>query len=382
MSSANVGTPLPLEPHGPLFLERTWLWLIFSIYYFIPFFYTPMSWSFQGLLLLAYGVFVLLFFLASEHCMHPKGVAFRGAVFGLLALGFVVTPLSAGSSSTFFTYAAFLLGFTLPLNRLLPVVGLLLLLVAIFYYYLGNYAGYFYVPVIVGTITIGTWGYLEQLRLIAHRKELKSNEEMKSLATIAERERIARDLHDLLGHTLSSIAVTAELAEKLLKHNREAEALEHIKALHQVARDGLGLVRQTVSGYKHRGLQGEVLRLCDTLRARGFVVMVEGSIPALDARAETIAILTLTELTTNVLRHSKGTHCTLSFARDDEQTEIVFTDNGKVGELKPGNGLRGIQERLQSIGAQLLVDTARQTSFRFVLPAVALAIHQQEPEFS
>lgn len=382
MSSATVGTTATLEPHSPLFLERTWLWLAFSIYYFIPFFYAPLSWSFQGLLLLTYGLFVLLFLLASENCMRPTGLAFRGAVVGLLVMGFLVVPLSAGSSSTFFTYAAFLLGFTLPLNRLLPLVGLLLLLVSIFYYYLGHHAPFVYVPVIVGTFTVGTWGYLEQLRLIAHRKELKSNEEMKSLAAIAERERIARDLHDLLGHTLSSIAVTAELAEKLLKHNREAEALEHIKALHQVARDGLGLVRQTVSGYKHRGLQGEVLRLCDTLRTRGFVVMVEGSIPALDPRSETIAILTLTELTTNVLRHSKGTHCTLSFAYDDGQTEIVFTDNGKIQELTPGNGLRGIQERLQSIGARLLVDTTRQTSFRFILPAVAVAMHQQHPEFS
>lgn len=380
--TTSTGLPATQELHGPLFLERTWLWLIFSIYYFVPFFYSPLSWSFQGILILAYGIFVLLFLLAAGHCMQPRGPAFKVAVIGLILLGFIVTPISAGSSSTFFTYASFLLGFVLPLRRLIPTIGSLLLLVTLFYFYLGNHASYFFIPIMAGTITIGTWGYLEQMRMKAHRQELKSNEEMKSLATIAERERIARDLHDLLGHTLSSIAVTAELAEKLLKHHREAEALEHIKALHKVAREGLGLVRQTVSGYKHRGLQGEVLRLCDTLRTRGFMVMVEGRIPELDARSETIAILTLTELTTNVLRHSQGTHCTLSFSSADEQTEIVFSDNGKIKELQPGNGLRGIQERLQSIGAQLIIDTAQHTCFRFILPAVALAMHQEEPEFS
>src|SRR5690606_21535545 len=132
-------------------------------------------------------------------------------------------------------------------------------------------------------------------------------------AVIAERERIARDLHDILGHTLSSIALKAELAEKLLILDKRDEAKQHVSELHQIARNTLSLVRQTVSGYKHRGLSGEVMELCDKLRQNGFVVELTGEIPQLTPRAETALILALTELTTNVLRHSNGNHCQIVF---------------------------------------------------------------------
>lgn len=371
----------PLAPEtpahqGPIFLERPWLWLLFSIYYFIPFFYVEPAWSFHGVLLLAYGIFVGLFLLAIRFIKAPGSWQFRGVLAGMLVLGMLIMPLSPGSS-TCFAYAAFLLGYILPLRRVLLALLLMAAVTVLISCNLANPQLYLLAPSIIGILATGGWGYLEQMRFRLQAQVLKSQEETRTLAAIAERERIARDLHDLLGHTLSSIAITAELAEKLLERQRPEEALERIRALHQVAREGLGLVRQTVSGYKHRGLGGEVLRLCDTLRARGFTVHIEGSIPELDARAETIAILTLTELTTNVLRHSNGSHCVLSFARHEDHTEIHFSDNGKIRQLQPGNGLRGIQERLHSIGARLTIDTRQATCFRMLLPVFAPALHQE-----
>lgn len=198
---------------------------------------------------------------------------------------------------------------------------------------------------------------------------IQSRQEIEQLAIIAERERIARDLHDILGHTLSSIALKAELAEKLLKQSKQEQAEQHLSELHQIARNSLSLVRQTVSGYKHRGLSGEVMELCDKLRQNGFVVELAGEIPQLSPRAETAVILALTELTTNILRHSKGNHCQIEFSRNHDQLLVCMRDNGAVEKLVPGNGLTGIKERLQALAGDLHASVHRGCEFLISLPA-------------
>ena len=205
---------------------------------------------------------------------------------------------------------------------------------------------------------------------------LKSHQEIEQLAVIAERERIARDLHDILGHTLSSIALKAELAEKLLAQEKHEAAKQHLSELHQIARNSLSLVRQTVSGYKHRGLSGEVMELCERLRQKGFVVELNGDIPQLSPRAETAVILALTELTTNILRHSKGDHCQIEFSKHCDRIQVTMRDNGNVKSLVPGNGLQGIQERLHALAGDLQSSINKGCEFIISLPSREL--HRQE----
>jgi len=349
---------------SPLFLEKPWIWLIFSLYYFVPVYYTDYTLGQYVFLIGAYIAFVVLYLGATT--MNAVFVWKPILIITLLALA--VTPLSPGSS-TFFSYVGFLIGFCYGTRMYLMLlggyIGLILVLQLIYQYHVPFFA----LPAISGIVTISLWGYIERIRSSAQLHWLQSRQEIQQLAVIAERERIARDLHDILGHTLSSIALKAELAEKLLKQDKIHDVGQHLSDLHKIARESLSLVRQTVSGYKHRGLSGEVIQLCDKLRQNGFSVDLHGEIPTLTPRAETALILALTELTTNVLRHSNGNHCRISFQLDGEHVVISMQDNGCIKSITPGNGLKGIQERLHALAGDISAQISNGARFDITLPA-------------
>ncbi len=345
--------------------SKSWIWLVFSIYYFIPFYYVRYSLTESIIQLLAYFLFIALYLWAFK---LPRSKAWLPI--GLISLiAIAITPLTVGSS-TFFSYLGVLIGFTYSTRTTMILLSIYISIIVGFQFYLHHDIPFqfFGLPALMGLVTTSIVGYMEKLREQHRTQTLRSNQEIEQLAVIAERERIARDLHDLLGHTLSSIALKADLAEKLLHQEKHDQAKEHIRDLHQVARNSLSLVRQTVSGYKHRGLTSEVIDLCDKLRERGFVVDLRGSIPTLTPKAETAVILALTELTTNLLRHSRATYCEIYFKEDDHDLHICVQDNGRIKQLEQGNGLRGIQERLSSLAGELLIDVTEGCRFDIRLP--------------
>jgi len=348
---------------SPLFLEKPWIWLIFSLYYFIPIYYTPYSTPQYLFLFGAYIAFVMLYLRATV--MNTKYV--WQPITAILVLALLVTPLSPGSS-TFFSYVGFLIGYSYGTRLYLTLLGSIIAMILTLQYHYQYQVPFFALPGISGIVTISLWGYIERIRGAAALHWLQSRQEIEQLAVIAERERIARDLHDILGHTLSSIALKAELAEKLLKQEKNDDVGEHLSDLHKIARESLSLVRQTVSGYKHRGLSGEVIQLCDKLRQNGFAVELLGDIPLLSPRAETALILALTELTTNVLRHSNGNHCKISFQQSGETVVISMQDNGCIRSLTPGNGLNGIQERLHALAGDISAQISNGARFDITLP--------------
>ena len=349
-----------------------WVWWVFSLYYFIPVFYTPFDWFKHSVMIGAYVLFIVLCITITN--TRPQRVWLPIA--SLLLLAVLVTRVTPGSS-TFLTYACFFIGLYFPTRQLIlwfAATGLIILGLQLYYQYP---VPYFVFPALTGAIAVGCVGVIEQFRQRTRLKEQQSHLEIRQLAMIAERERIARDLHDLLGHTLSSIALKAELAEKLLKQEKYTEGEQHLTELNKIARDTLSLVRQTVSGYKHRGLAGEVVQLCEQLRENHFVVELEGELPQLSARAETALILALKELTTNVLRHSQGSQCTLHFAHAEDRLVVTLCDNGKVDSLAEGNGLRGIRERLHALAGSLTIDLQERSCFTITLPSENLSFAGQ-----
>lgn len=341
------------------------LWLIFSLYYFIPMFYEEMSLVKIALLIGVYFAFLGIVLWAIT--LRPRR-AWIGI--GLLLGLATVTSLHTSGANVFFPYLAFLIGFNYPRDKHIALLALTTGII-IGLHFLKDYPiPYFLLPALSTSVVVSIFGVIERMRLDTRLQWIQSRHEVEQLAVIAERERIARDLHDLLGHTLSSIALKAELAEKLLKQQKYEQTECHLTDLHKIARDSLSLVRQTVSGYKHRGLNGEVMELCARLRQNQFLVELVGDFPVLKPRAETALILALTELTTNVLRHSKGDSCTITFCRSDTECIIDFYDNGKVtGELKPGNGLDGVEKRLNGLEGCIQLDTHDGCRFTIRLPA-------------
>jgi len=349
---------------GSPYSDKSWIWLIFSLYYFVPLFYTPFDAIGHTLLTGVYFIFIAIYLWAST--LNRTQVWMP--VLAIVALASAITPFTPGSS-TFFGYVGFLIGFCYSTRTYLTLLAAIVTGIVALQYRYTYPIPFFAFPAISGLVTISLWGYIEKMRYEARLHWLQSRQEIEQLAVIAERERIARDLHDILGHTLSSIALKAELAEKLLRQDKQDQVKQHLHELHHIARNSLSLVRQTVSGYKHRGLSGEVMELCDKLRQRGFMVELNGEIPQLSARAETAMILALTELTTNVLRHSKGNLCQIEFSRRDNQLIVSMRDNGQVEKLEPGNGLKGIQERLQALAGDLQARIHRGCEFVISLPA-------------
>jgi len=182
--------------------------------------------------------------------------------------------------------------------------------------------------------------------------------EIRALAVAGERARLARDLHDVLGHSLTTITVKTSLARRLLESGAPtARALEEIRDTEELSRRALADIRATVSGQRRMSLAGELVSARAVLRAAG----IEADLPhAVDdvvaGLAEPLAYV-LREGVTNVVRHSGASRCTVRLGARwlevcDDGTGAV-EDAAKDTAGTPGNGLAGLTERLAAVGGRI-----------------------------
>jgi two-component system sensor histidine kinase DesK len=194
----------------------------------------------------------------------------------------------------------------------------------------------------------------------------RRKEENENLARVAERERIARDLHDVLGHTLSLIVLKAELASKLAERD-PARAAREVRDVEGVARKALAEVRETVRGYRPT-LADEVARGRSLLEAAGIRADVAADGVSLDAaRDETLAFV-LREAVTNTVRHSGAAACRIRVRQSPRDAILTVEDDGRGGAAREGNGLRGMRERLEAFGGTLSVDGRRGLRLTATIP--------------
>ncbi len=163
--------------------------------------------------------------------------------------------------------------------------------------------------------------------------------ELANMAVAEERERFARDLHDLLGHSLSVIALKAELAGRLLADGPPAAANE-VAELEQVARAALGEVRDAVSGYRQPTLDRELAGARVALTAAGIQADVHESRVSLDPAVEAVLAWAVREGATNVIRHSGARHCTFRVSASLTDAGVEVIDDGH-GTTANGNGAGG-----------------------------------------
>ncbi len=190
----------------------------------------------------------------------------------------------------------------------------------------------------------------------ADLKLRRAQAENVGLAAVAERERIARDLHDVLGHTLSVIVLKAELAGRLLERD-PARAATEIADVERTARTALAEVREAIGGYRSRGLNAEVEQARQTLLSAGVALSCETRPPPMPAREETVLSLAVREAVTNIVRHAHATQCTMRFATTpDGFASFEVADNGAAIIEREGNGLRGMRERVQELGGRFRIE--------------------------
>jgi two-component system sensor histidine kinase DesK len=200
----------------------------------------------------------------------------------------------------------------------------------------------------------------------------RSTEEIIRLSTLAERERIGRDLHDLLGHTLSVVALKSELARKLIDRDLAA-ARGEIREVERVARDALSQVRNAVSGIRSTAIASELQAAIALLEAQGVKVKCETERVRLPHDRETALALSLREATTNIRRHAGASGVTIRLREDAGKVVMEVVDNGRGGRIVPGNGLNGMRERLGNFGGTLSLEAVPDGGTRlFVsIPGVA-----------
>jgi two-component system sensor histidine kinase DesK len=270
-------------------------------------------------------------------------------------LGAIVTPINP-TACLFFGYAGACVGFLGRQSWSLAAIVVIAAVIGFEALMLDLGIGFWAVNTLV-VVTLGGvcihWSEINK----ANAELMRKQSEIERLAKIAERERIARDLHDLLGHTLSVSVLKARLAAKLIR--RDANAAEkEINEIERISREALGQVREAVQGYRNAGLAEEL----DNARSALNTANVDSQFSIDDEAAKTpsqienVLAMALREAVTNVIRHAGGTRCRVELSTQDQNVVLQIVDNGSGGAIVPGAGLNGMRERVESLGGSIDVD--------------------------
>jgi two-component system sensor histidine kinase DesK len=342
---------------------ESYAWLIYSL----PFLFASFDSSFSGgdtaAMLVGYLVF-LAAYLAGQIMRGPR-ILWLMAVMDLLVLAFGRTNPGTGS---FLIYGAAMAAHAFPTRGAAIALAVQAMVGTLIVVLMDMPVWYLMMPVLavlIGAVTI------QGVRNEAGNAKLRlAQAEVERLAKLAERERIARDLHDVLGHTLSVVVLKSELAQKLIARDITRAAAE-MAEVERIARDGLAEVRQAITGYRSSGLAAELDHVRETLVAAGIQATIEARPVALAPAQETALSLALREATTNVIRHAAATSCHIRFYAQDGSVLMEVQDNGRGGEAPFGNGLTGMRERIQALGGVLQRDADSGTRLLIKLPLSA-----------
>ncbi|MFC9848719.1 sensor histidine kinase [Streptomyces sp. NPDC060223] len=272
-----------------------------------------------------------------------------------------------------FVYVAIASGAALPLRWArwsIPCSAALLTAIALAVPDGTAYLGALLIPAVLGGFAMT--GVRELVRTTIALREARAT--VAQLAANEERLRLARDLHDLLGHSLSLITLKSELAGRMLPDHPD-KAAQQVADIENVSRQALVDVREAVTGYRRPRLAGELAGTSVALTAAGVIadLPAEPDLAGVPEESESALAWALREAVTNVVRHSGARRCVVGLVRrqtlDGPELELSVEDDGagrSGGSVDgPGNGLTGLAERLEKAGGSLEAGRARK-GFRLV----------------
>ncbi|ALG86508.1 sensor histidine kinase [Gordonia phthalatica] len=334
------------------------VWLLFVVYPVIGIVTADAGWGVKTVSLALLAVFVVDYVWLCVYAMfdEPGRVAARNvAIATLIVIGIVLMPILHTSAFAVAPYVMAAVAFAAPwrtrysLAAIVVIIAAAIIVPEIFGW--GIDTGFLVVMVVVGVIMGFTRlmrdGERDRDRAAQRQRELNAQ-----LAVVAERERVARDVHDILGHSLTVITVKTELAGRLVDLDPERAKAE-IAEVTALARDALAEVRSTVGSLRTPELPSVIAASASALDAAGIDADLPD--PAADAGPNaTLFAWVLREAVTNVVRHSGATRCDVALTHD----RIVIADDGHGSPLLTfGNGLRGLAERVEAGGGRLTVES-------------------------
>jgi len=353
----------------PFRKELGWAPYYYLVYLFFVFM-TPVLDHAKTIEWVVTGIGFLLFlpcYVGTFERWRPGGIWYAAA---LALIGFASVPFNLGTTC-YVIYAGGSLGFVLLPAAALRVFWVLISLLTFELWLLKVPSWYTVLMLLlIAAVSLSNIQHGAERRANAQLK--MAHDELQHLARVAERERIARDLHDVLGHTLSVIVLKSELAGRLFERD-PARAQTEIAQVEQIARDALGEVRHAIGGYRAASLAEEFARAKDTLETAGVRTDYEvapGAKPG--AAQEALLALVVREAVTNVVRHASAAHCHLSLAEATNGWRLCVADDGRGGVFQEGNGLRGMRERVEAVGGKLTRESKRGTKLEIFIPRKAL----------
>ncbi|MEN8153245.1 MAG: sensor histidine kinase [Acidobacteriota bacterium] len=338
------------------------LWLSFLVIFIISLLNMDIILPLFLLNLAGLPVFLILYF---------RGFWFEGkkvwhVPIGITLLGVVLLPFNHGSF-VFFIYASNFLG--LVGKPSLAYRGLFLIVtVAGIECWLMGLLPDLGLQAVVFPFIMGIANIQMQDHWRLNKQLLKAQDEVEEIAKIAERERISRDLHDLLGHTLSVIVLKSELAGKLI-HKNLKQSEQEIKEVEDISRKALSEVREVVKGFRKCGLKTELRSIKVALKAADIKYSINSTPIRVSPQIENVLSYILRESVTNIIRHSKATQCEFSILQSGPNVEITITDNG-IGYLptKSGFGIDGMKKRVKVLGGKMKIRSSNGTTIRLNIP--------------
>lgn len=324
--------------------------------------------------LITLGSYPLFLALFAKSMLAARRVAPRYAL-SLAGLGIVLVPFYP-SGIAYFIYGC--VTCALSTTRGFPALLLRLILLNVLFLSVAAYVGYPWqalLSVPCMTLIIGAVSFVERMQREKDAALKLSQDEVRRLAATAERERIGRDLHDLLGHTLSLITLKLELARKL--HERDPDAAQReVTEAEKVARHALAEVRSAVTGIRATDFAAELASARLLLESSGVHLVYSPPPSGIAPDVERSLSLVVREAATNIARHAQASRARIELTHEDNMLRLCVSDDGRGGIGDDGNGLCGMRERVRAIGGNLSIDSprGRGTTLLVTVPMQQMAV--------
>ena len=350
----NESKLLFLKLNGPT------IWLAYLLLYFALWIINPPHRSELVASLIAIGLFLGIYYDA----YYKKGTKAWYAIAAITAISITMATYTS-AANIFFIYAVMIATQSQQgTTRLVWLVSMFIAVMlpafsdSVSWYY---FAGCIIYGPLVAVATATNCKLQDQAQTL-----LENRTEMRDLAITAERERIARDMHDTLGHLLSIMTAKADLALRLTDKDLE-EARQEIKDIHLTGRQALKDVRRVIAGMENTTIANELGHARYLLETANIHVTLVNQTIELPASHQHALGMIIREATTNIVRHSNATRCEILLHQQRNQLKLTILDNGEGGVFAPKTGLLSMRERTERLSGEFTINYTKQEGTRLTV---------------